>query len=285
VEFAQFFARLGTRVQLIQRGDHLLRDFDADAAGEIEKAFRREGIEVHTGTRIVGASRSAEGREVAFEFKASPGVRHVCRGEEVFHGLGRSAATQGLNLEGIGVRLEKGRILTDASQRSSVPNIFAAGDCTGPHDIVHLAILQGEVAAQTILKPSTTKRMDYRVLLSVVFTDPQVAQVGLTEREAKRQGIDFVAASYPFTDHGKSMILDAKEGFVKLLARRETGEIVGGTCVGPQAGELIHEVAVAMAARMNVRQFAQVPHYHPTLAEIWTYPAEELADALLPGVE
>ncbi len=282
VEFAQFYARLGTRTSLIQRGNHLLRDFDTDAAMELEKAFRREGIELHTGTRLIDARRDAEGCEVVFESDESPGIQQRCRAEEVLHALGRSAATRGLGLESIGVRLDKGRIVTDASQRSSVAHIFAAGDCTGPHDIVHLAIQQGEVAAQTILKPATTRRMDYRVLLSVVFTDPQLAQAGLTEKAAARQGMDVVVASYPFADHGKSMILGAKEGFVKLIARRDTGEIVGGTCVGPQAGELIHEVAVAMAARMNVRQFALVPHYHPTLAEIWTYPAEELADALLP---
>jgi pyruvate/2-oxoglutarate dehydrogenase complex dihydrolipoamide dehydrogenase (E3) component len=92
------------------------------------------------------------------------------------------------------------------------------------------------------------------------------------------RGMPFVAASHPFGDHGKSMIQDALDGFVKLLADPRTGEILGGACVGPVGGELIHEVTVAMAARMTVRQFAAVPHYHPTLAEIWTYPAEELAE-------
>jgi pyruvate/2-oxoglutarate dehydrogenase complex dihydrolipoamide dehydrogenase (E3) component len=122
--------------------------------------------------------------------------------------------------------------------------------------------------------------MDYRLLISVVFTEPQVAFVGLTEKEAAARGIKFLAASYPFNDHGKSLIMDAKDGFVKLLANPKSGEILGGACVGPDGGELIHEIVAAMAKRMTVRELAATPHYHPTLAEIWTYPAEELAEKI-----
>ncbi|HSH95584.1 MAG TPA: NAD(P)/FAD-dependent oxidoreductase, partial [Roseimicrobium sp.] len=165
-------------------------------------------------------------------------------------------------------------------QRTSVPHIFAAGDCCGPHEIVHVAIQQGETAVHNIVKPTAPKSMDYRLLISIVFTDPQVASVGLTEKAAKASGIPYLAASYPFSDHGKSMIMDAMHGFVKLLADPKTGEILGGSCTGPVGGELIHEVMVAMAAKMTVHQFAALPHYHPTLAEIWTYPAEELADRI-----
>ena len=110
-----------------------------------------------------------------------------------------------------------------------------------------------------------------------MFTDPQVAFVGLTEKEAKMRKIPFLAASHPFSDHGKSLIMEAKDSFVKLLADPKSGEILGGACVGPVGGELLHEIVAAMAKRMTVHELAAVPHYHPTLAEIWTYPAEELA--------
>jgi pyruvate/2-oxoglutarate dehydrogenase complex dihydrolipoamide dehydrogenase (E3) component len=125
--------------------------------------------------------------------------------------------------------------------------------------------------------PPALRSMDYRLLISVVFTEPQVAFVGLTEREAVARKIPFQAASYPFNDHGKSLIMEAKDGFVKLLADPKSGEILGGSCVGPVGGELIHEIVAAMAKRMTVHELAAMPHYHPTLAEIWTYPAEELA--------
>jgi pyruvate/2-oxoglutarate dehydrogenase complex dihydrolipoamide dehydrogenase (E3) component len=125
--------------------------------------------------------------------------------------------------------------------------------------------------------------MDYRLLTEVVFSDPQVAVVGLTEKRAKALGILYVAAMYPFSDHGKSIIMDVKEGFVKLLAHPRSGEILGGCCVGPVAGELIHEIIAAMAKRMTAQELAAMPHYHPTLAEIWTYPAEGLAEKVRSG--
>ena len=139
---------------------------------------------------------------------------------------------------------------------------------------------QGEVAAHNILKPRSPRQLDYRLLIAVVFTEPQVAFVGLTEKGATAQGIKFLSASYPFNDHGKSLLMEAKDGFVKLLANPKTGEILGGECVGPSGGELIHEIVAAMAKRMTVQELAAMPHYHPTLAEIWTYPAEELADRI-----
>jgi pyruvate/2-oxoglutarate dehydrogenase complex dihydrolipoamide dehydrogenase (E3) component len=175
------------------------------------------------------------------------------------------------------VKLDHGRIVTNLRMQTSAPHIFAAGDCTGPHEIVHLAIQQGETAVHNLLHPRQPRRMDYRLLTSVVFTDPQVATVGLTEKAAIAQGTSYRAASYPFNDHGKSLIMEALDGFVKLLAHPRTGEILGGGCVGPVGGELIHEISAAMAKRMTVRELAALPHYHPTLAEIWTYPAEELS--------
>jgi pyruvate/2-oxoglutarate dehydrogenase complex dihydrolipoamide dehydrogenase (E3) component len=114
----------------------------------------------------------------------------------------------------------------------------------------------------------------------VVFTDPQLAYVGLTEKTAVARGIPHLSASYPFNDHGKSIVMNAMDGFVKLLADPKSGEIIGGECAGPMGGDLIHEIVAAMAKRMTVHELAAMPHYHPTLAEIWTYPAEELADRI-----
>jgi len=120
--------------------------------------------------------------------------------------------------------------------------------------------------------------MDYRLLAEVIFTEPQIATVGLTEKQAREQSLPYLVASYPFSDHGKSLIMEARDGFVKLLAAPATGEILGACCVGPLGGELIHEIIAAMHKRMTVHDLAAMPHYHPTLAEIWTYPAEELAE-------
>ena len=274
VEFAQFFARFDTRVTLVQRSDHLLRGCDTDAAAELERVFRREGIAVFPGTRLTDAGREGDLKVVGFE---QAGRKERVAAEHVLFALGRSPNTAGLGLEKAGVRTDAGRIVADDRMQTSAAHIYAAGDCTGPHEIVHIAVQQGEIAAHNIARPDRPRRLDDRLLTNVVFTDPQIGTVGLTEKEARARGTPFLLARYPFHDHGKSLILDAKDGFVKLLADPVSGEILGGSCVGPMGGELIHEIIAAMAKRMSVHELAAMPHYHPTLAEIWTYPAEELA--------
>ncbi len=273
-EFAQFFARFGVKVTLIQRSKHNLKEFDADAGTEIEKVFRREGVQIFTKTKLLHAKHDRKLKKVSFE---QNGKRVSVSAEEILFALGRIPNTANLSLENAGVKTENDRIITNSKMQTSAPHIFAAGDCTGPHEIVHIAVTQGEIAAHNIVNPKSPRKIDHRLLISIVFTEPQVAFVGLTEKAAKSRRVKFIAASYPFNDHGKSLIMDAKDGFVKLLADPKSGEILGGACVGPSGGELIHEIVAAMAKRMTVRELAAMPHYHPTLAEIWTYPAEELA--------
>lgn len=277
VELAQFFARFDVEVTVIQRSLHLLREFDVDAAQVLAKVFRRENIRVISNTRLLGAAMRGRLKEIQFEHE---NATHKVAAQEILFALGRVPNTASLGLEKAHVETEYGRIVTTLEMQTSAPHIYAAGDCSGPYEIVHIGIEQGEIAAHNIAHPNKKRAIDYRLLASVVFTDPQIATVGLTEREASARGVPFVAACYPFSDHGKSMIMDAKDGFVKLLANPQTGEIIGGACVGPVAGELIHEIIAAMHNRMTVKQLAAMPHYHPTLAEIWTYPAAELAELI-----
>jgi dihydrolipoamide dehydrogenase len=274
MEFAQFFARMGSQVTIVQRSPHVLVGFDTEAAEELQKALQREGITLYTGTHLTEARQTGGQKEVAFEHN---GQLVKVRAEEVFFALGRKPNLEQIGLDRIGLEVANGQLVTNGRMQCSLPHIYAAGDCTGFHEIVHIAIQQGETAAHNIIHPHSPRQIDYRLLIEVVFTDPQIAVVGLTERQARARNIPYIAASYPFNDHGKSIIMDVQEGFVKLLADPKSGEIIGGCCVGPQAGELIHEIIAAMYKRMTVRELAEMPHYHPTLAEIWTYPAEELA--------
>ena len=274
-EFVQFFARFGVKVTLVQRSKHILKEFDTDAAAAIETVFRREGIQVFTGTRLLEAKRKGKLKTVSF---SQNGKTISVSAGEILVALGRVPNTASLDLEKAGVKTESGRIIANELMQTSAPHIYTAGDCTGPHEIVHIAVQQGEIAAHNITNPKSPRKMNYRLLISVVFTEPQVAFVGLTKKEAAARGIPSLAASYPFNDHGKSLIMEAKDGFVKLLANPKSGEILGGACVGPVGGELIHEIVAAMAKHMTVHELAAMPHYHPTLAEIWTYPAEELAE-------
>jgi len=276
-ELAQFLARFDVKVTMIQRSPQALRDFDVDAGNAVGNVLRRDGIRLFTDTKLIDAWRDGRNKGVTFE---QNGQRIRVKAEEILLSLGREPNTARLNLENAGVKCDKARIISNKRMQTSAPHIFAAGDCTGPYEIVHIAIQQGEIAAKNIINPRKPQTTDYRLLTNVVFTDPQAATVGLTEKEAAARKIPVVTACYPFNDHGKSLIMEALDGFVKLLAHPHTGEILGGACVGPMGGELIHEIIAAMAKRMTVHELAVMPHYHPTLAEIWTYPAEELADKI-----
>lgn len=251
-----------------------MSEFDGDAAIELEKVLRREGIGVFTGTHLTGVRHDGTRKSISFHHQ---GRSVSVLADHILFALGRVPNTASLRLDKAGVNTERGRIVANPFMQTSAPHIYTAGDCAGPHEIVHLAVLQGEIAAHNIAHPNAMRAIDYRLLLAVIFTEPQVACVGLTEQAAATGGVPYLSARYLFGDHGKALIMEARDGYVKLLADPQSGEILGGACVGPVGGELIHEIVAAMAKRMTVHELAALPHYHPTLAEIWTYPAEELA--------
>ncbi|MEX1119016.1 MAG: NAD(P)/FAD-dependent oxidoreductase [Terrimicrobiaceae bacterium] len=278
LEMAHYMSAMGVRVTIIQRSPHFLRGVDEDLADTVELAFRGRGMDVYTGTKLLRVEPVGDGYRVEFEHK---GQIHETGAAAVFNGLGRVPNLGFLGLENTAVTLQRGAIEVSPTQQSSAPTIFAAGDCCGPYEVVHIAIQQGELAARNIARllrgESASGTMDYRLKLYAVFTEPQLGVVGLSEIEAREQAIPHKVATYPFDDHGKSLVMGATRGFVKLMACPTSGEILGGAVVGPHASDLIHEVVVAMAFRSTAAQFAAIPHYHPTLSEIWIYPAEELA--------
>jgi pyruvate/2-oxoglutarate dehydrogenase complex dihydrolipoamide dehydrogenase (E3) component len=278
VELAQFLSRIGVKISLIQRSHHILSSGDDDLARPVEARLREEGMDVYTGTRLLNVSRDGDERVVKFLHESK---EKSVRAEIILQALGRRPNTDGLNLEAAGVKTGKKGIEVNAEMRTSQQNIFAVGDVNGLHEIVHIAIEQGEIAAYNAVHPDQPPRlMDDRLKASVVFTDPAVAGVGLTEKECKAREIPYLVASYPFDDHGKSICLGETHGHVKLLCQPQTGELIGAHIVGPEAGELIHQLITLMHFHGTVHDLVKIPHYHPTLSEILTYPAEELADQL-----
>ncbi|MEI6713994.1 MAG: NAD(P)/FAD-dependent oxidoreductase [Verrucomicrobiota bacterium] len=279
LEAATFYAGLGSKVTLLQRSARVLKEADADVSEAVQAGLRKKGIQLLTDVHLVKTERLNNLKRVHFEHQTI--AQHI-DAQEIVYALGRTPNTEGLDLEKIGIRLNSERIHTQRTQQTSLPHIFAAGDVCGPLEVVHIAIQQGEIAARNAAKLLEEKgadleSIDYRLKLLAVFSEPGVAMVGLTEAEAAQQQIPIMTSSYPFADHGKSMVEGHVDGFVKLTVHAVTREILGGAVVGPQAAELIHEIVVAMSLRSTAGALAQVPHYHPTLSEIWTYPAEDLA--------
>ncbi|CAB4243414.1 Dihydrolipoyl dehydrogenase (fragment) [Methylacidimicrobium sp. AP8] len=278
VEYAQFFARLGTAVSLVQRGAHLLKRFDPDLAVVLEEAFREEGIELFTHASLLSADRCGERKRLRIVRQEA--VQDLVA-EEIFLATGRSPAVEGLRLSAAGIKAHSRAPAIDAEMRTCVLHIFAAGDVTGIEEVVHIAVLQGEAAGENAARQAMGlggpfRRLDYRLAMEIVFTEPQMARLGLTEAAARLAGRPVVVARYPFADHGKSILMGRTKGFVKLLADPENGELLGAGIAGPEASELIHELVALQSVRATAGDLARLPHYHPTLSEILTYPAEEI---------
>lgn len=276
-ELAQYLNRMGAKVILVQRSRNILRDHSEAASAVVQKAFVDEGIELFAGTQIQEITQNERETTVRFVHDGKTITR---RAAHLFNALGREPNTAGLNLHAAGVRARpNGRILINRWQQTSACHIYAAGDCSGPAEIVHVAIQQAEVAVRHAFGEKMTP-VDYSLLLNVVFTDPQLATVGRLESQLQEKGVPYLVASYPFDDHGKSILMEAKYGYVKVIADPKRGKILGAEIVGKDAGELIHCFSVAMALRSTVFDLLRAPWYHPTLAEIITYPLEELAEKI-----
>lgn len=285
-ELGQFLARMGARTTILIRSGHLLTHADDDAGDALTGYFREEGIDVVTHAALIDARRSGDTKTVRY---ARDGVEREVAAREIFYALGRSPNVAGLDLDraGIAVR-QNGGIVVDAQMRTTNPNVYAAGDVLGTQMLVHVAIAEGEVAARNACLDKD-ETVDYALTgAHTVFTDPQFAAVGASEKELRANGTAYVRGRYDFAEHGKAQCLGKTKGFVKMMADPESGRILGAAVLGPQGSELIHEVIVAMRFGATVDAFMRIPHLHPTLAEIWTYPAEICAEQLgrkIPGDE
>jgi pyruvate/2-oxoglutarate dehydrogenase complex dihydrolipoamide dehydrogenase (E3) component len=279
LELASYYCGIGSKVTVIQRGPQLLTGTDADIADALAEALEHRGIVIHRGTTLLRAETGGDLKRVVFR---QGDAELSAEGERIICALGRHPQLDGLAPEKAGLAHERGRLRTTATQQCGAPHIFAAGDVCSPHEIVHIAIQQGEIAARNAARllgklDGPLEETDYRLKLLAIFTHPQVATAGLSERECAAQNIPVLTAKYLFADHGKALVRGEPHGFVKLIVERDTRRIIGAACVGPEASELIHEIVVAMHFHATAADLARIPHYHPTLSEIWTYPAEELA--------
>ncbi|MDD2762341.1 MAG: NAD(P)/FAD-dependent oxidoreductase [Opitutaceae bacterium] len=275
-ELSQLLRRIGSRVVLVQRSPHILREHSPAASNVVQQAFRDEGIELFAGTSIRRITHGSRDYTVAFEYNGRTTLR---RARHLFNALGREPNTENLGLAAAGVKATgQGRVVVNRWQQTSQKHIYAGGDVCGPHDIVHLAVAQGELAARHAFGVKGIRPVDDSLLLNVVFTEPQLATIGLLESDLRASGIRHLSAAYPFNDHGKSILMEANYGYVKVIAEPKRGRILGAEIVGRDAGELIHCFSGPLAMRATVFDLLRAPWYHPTLAEIITYPLEEIAD-------
>jgi pyruvate/2-oxoglutarate dehydrogenase complex dihydrolipoamide dehydrogenase (E3) component len=281
LEMAHLLEAFGSKVTILQRNQQILTGFDAVDANAVEAYYLRRGIKINKGTTIEEVEwRPESGFKV--QWRGQDGEMQSLHSERLLVALGRQPNSRGLSLEVLSkpISFEPRSPMTPISPNTELEHLFIAGDVSGQTSIVHEAIQSAEIAADqmiALVKKQVFQGLKYSLQTRVygVFSYPQAAKVGFTAADLGQMGIDFVEGRYPLNDHGKSMIKGVREGEVCILASRSSGRILGASAIGPDANEWIHELVLAIEQRLTLQEIIQCPHYHPTLSEIWTYPAEE----------
>ncbi|WP_290653030.1 dihydrolipoyl dehydrogenase [Aquisalimonas sp.] len=262
LELAQAFARLGSKVTVVEMAERILPREDAEVTEELERALRREGIDLLTATAVEAVRTVGELKRL--ECRGNGGEQQL-EAEQILVAAGRRPNVEGLELGRAGVAVERGGITVDARMRTSTKHIFACGDVCGPYPFTHVAEYQaGIVIANVVFR--LPKKADYRVIPWVTYTAPELAHVGYTEQAAKDKGYHVQVARFRFSDVDRALAEGATAGLIKIVIHR--GRILGATVLGPHGGELIHELVLAMQARIKVKHLSGAVHAYPTLAQV-----------------
>ena len=264
LENAQMFARLGSKVTIVQRSTHVLSDQSEELAQGITGYLKGEGINVLTNTTIDRVLPA--GDEVIVEINTK-GKTARLKATHLLVATGRQGNTAGLGLETVGISTKgRGYLPVDETMRTSVPNIFAAGDVTGEHQFVYTAAYEGNLAAENA-RLETSRKTDYSVLPWVIFTDPQVAGIGMDERQAQQGGIDYDSTMLNLDNIPRSIAARDTRGFIKLIRNRETDQLIGARILAPEGSELLMELAMVMRYGVTVKQLISEFHPYLTLSE------------------
>ena len=266
MEFAFIWANFGADVTVLEYLDRTLPMLDRDVSAALEERALASGIAVHTASRVVRIEEALGGKAVVvFE---QDGKERLAVSDTVLMAVGRVPFTEGLDLEAAGIALnENGRgVSVDACMRTNVPHMYAIGDVTGGIQLAHVASHQGMAAVDTIV--GTEHPVSYNAVPNVIFTDPEIASVGLTLEECARQGIACRTSRFPFRANGKAMTMGQTEGFAMLVCEKESGVILGGSIIGPDAPSLIAAVGLAVTGKLTDADLRHTMFAHPTTSEV-----------------
>jgi len=266
VEFAYIMNSFGVEVVLVELMDRILPLEDEEISSLLARSFTKAGIKVMTGAKAL--SVSVEGDKARVELEDNKGTRSAVTVDKVLVAVGRTPNTDGIGLENIGIATEKGYIPVGDYYRTSVEGIYAIGDVVNTPLLAHVASKEGEIAAEDIAGISTQKRIDPLSIPGAVYCEPQVASFGLSEWRAKKEGVPYEKASFPYRGAGKSVAVGQPDGFVKVLYDPRTKELLGAHIIGADATEIIHELLLIRAAELLPEDVASMVHAHPTISEV-----------------
>ncbi|MGO0061571.1 dihydrolipoyl dehydrogenase [Brevibacillus fluminis] len=272
IELGSVFARFGTQVTILEGSDQILPGFEPEMTRLVERRLKKLGVTIHTKALAQGMEETENGVIVKAEVK---GEATSVEAEYVLVTVGRRPNTDELGVRDIGMKLtDRGLIEVDEKGQTSIPNVYAIGDIVAGPALAHKASYEGKVAAEAIAGHAA--KVDYKAIPAVVFSDPEIASVGISEKEAKDKGLSYVVGRFPFAANGRALSVNAGEGFVKLIADKATGLVLGAQIVGAEASNIIAEIGLAIEMGATLEDIELTIHAHPTLGEL-TMEAAELA--------
>jgi dihydrolipoamide dehydrogenase len=259
VEFADVYRAYGVEVTILEALDRVVPIEDQEVSAQLARSLSRRGIEIKTGVKVSAVKPGGAG--VVVETDGGK-----LEAEQVLMAVGRAARVKGIGIEALGIVMDRGFVKASPTMETSVKGIYAIGDMAGPPLLAHKAMAEGVVAAEAIAGKSP-RPVDYGNVPSCTYCRPQVASIGLTEAKAKEGGREVSVGKFPFTASGKAVALGDTDGFVKVVADKKTGEILGAHIIGPEATEMIHEFAVGRTLEATLEELMHTIHAHPTLSE------------------
>ncbi|MEM9469859.1 MAG: dihydrolipoyl dehydrogenase, partial [Pseudomonadota bacterium] len=266
LELGSVWSRLGANVTVIEFMDEILPGMDHEIRKESHKVFKKQGMTFKLSTKVTAAKSTSKGVELTLE-PAAGGDAETMNADIVLVSVGRKAFTDKLGLSDAGVETDdRGRIKTDDHFKTNVDGIYAIGDVIAGPMLAHKAEEEGVVLAEMLA--GQTGHIDYNLVPGVVYTWPEVANVGQTEDQLKEEGVEYKVGKFPFMANGRARAMNAIDGFVKILADKKTDRVLGCHIIGPEAGTLIAEVAMAMEFGASAEDIARTCHAHPTLNEV-----------------
>ncbi|SDY56113.1 dihydrolipoamide dehydrogenase [Proteiniborus ethanoligenes] len=265
MEFAFIFNSFGTKVWVVEYMDRVLPGLDEDISNEIMNIAENRGIKIYTGSKVEQILEDEKGKCIV-NFSKNNESKHIST-DKVLVSIGRQPYIEGLNVEKANIELNENRksIRVNEEMRTNIPNIYAIGDVTGNIQLAHVASTQGIVAAMNIMGEKSI--MDYTVVPSAIFTDPEIACVGIDEATALKHNLEIEVGKFPFASNGKALTLGSTEGFVKIIIDKTTRKVIGASIIGPNATDLINEISISIANGLTVDQITKTIHPHPTTSE------------------
>ena len=261
MEFASFFNSLGTKVTIVEMMDEILTGMDVEMSAMLRQMYAKKGIDFNMSSKVT----KVDGQTVSFE---KDGKIHEIQGDKILMSVGRKPVTSGFGLENIGVELFKGGIKVDEKMRTNIPNVYAAGDVTGFSLLAHTASREGEVVVNNL--SGGDDQMRYNAIPGVVYTNPEIAGVGLTEDVAKAKGIAYKVAQLPMAYAGRFIAEnEGGSGMCKVLVGEKYGEVLGVHMLGNPSSEMIYGACMAIEGEMTVKELEQVVFPHPSVSEIF----------------